>query len=95
MFEEALLSRDIYQCKLTQNILDSKSVLGLETGICSALKYGMNFFWVGFYLVKENQLVLGPFQGPIACLSAAATLARLAVTSRSPVTSPSICGNKD
>jgi GAF domain-containing protein len=27
----------------------------------------MNFFWVGFYLVKENQLVLGPFQGPIAC----------------------------
>jgi GAF domain-containing protein len=27
----------------------------------------MNFFWVGFYLVKDNQLVLGPFQGPIAC----------------------------
>lgn len=35
--------------------------------IASALKYGMNFFWVGFYLVKEEQLVLGPFQGPIAC----------------------------
>jgi len=27
----------------------------------------MNFFWVGFYLVKNNELVLGPFQGPIAC----------------------------
>ena len=27
----------------------------------------MNFFWVGFYLVKEDQLVLGPFQGPVAC----------------------------
>ena len=27
----------------------------------------MNFFWVGFYLVKQNQLVLGPFQGPVAC----------------------------
>ena len=27
----------------------------------------MSFFWVGFYLVKENQLVLGPFQGPVAC----------------------------
>lgn len=25
------------------------------------------FFWVGFYLVKNNQLVLGPFQGPVAC----------------------------
>lgn len=35
--------------------------------ICVALKYGMNFFWVGFYLVKDNQLVLGPFQGPVAC----------------------------
>jgi L-methionine (R)-S-oxide reductase len=35
--------------------------------IASALKYGMNFFWVGFYLVKGNELVLGPFQGPIAC----------------------------
>ncbi len=33
----------------------------------AALKYGMGFFWVGFYLVKENTLVLGPFQGPIAC----------------------------
>ena len=35
--------------------------------ISAALKSGMDFFWVGFYLLKENQLVLGPFQGPIAC----------------------------
>jgi GAF domain-containing protein len=35
--------------------------------ISAALKQGMNFFWVGFYMVKEGQLVLGPFQGPIAC----------------------------
>lgn len=35
--------------------------------IAAALKYGMGFFWVGFYLVKEDELVLGPFQGPIAC----------------------------
>ena len=35
--------------------------------ISAALKEAFNFFWVGFYLVKENQLVLGPFQGPIAC----------------------------
>ncbi len=33
----------------------------------AALKQTMNFFWVGFYIVKDNQLVLGPFQGPIAC----------------------------
>jgi L-methionine (R)-S-oxide reductase len=35
--------------------------------IAAALKQSMNFFWVGFYLVKHDQLVLGPFQGPIAC----------------------------
>jgi len=35
--------------------------------ISAALKETFDFFWVGFYLVKETQLVLGPFQGPIAC----------------------------
>lgn len=35
--------------------------------VCAALKFGMDFFWVGFYLVKDEQLVLGPFQGPVAC----------------------------
>lgn len=35
--------------------------------ICAALKFGLHFFWVGFYLVKSEQLVLGPFQGPVAC----------------------------
>lgn len=33
----------------------------------AALKAGFGFFWVGFYLVKGDELVLGPFQGPIAC----------------------------
>lgn len=35
--------------------------------ISAALHEGMGFWWVGFYLVKGNELVLGPFQGPIAC----------------------------
>ena len=33
----------------------------------AALRQAFGFFWVGFYLVKEEELVLGPFQGPIAC----------------------------
>jgi GAF domain-containing protein len=37
------------------------------SNVTAALRQTMDFFWVGFYLVKENQLVLGPFQGPIAC----------------------------
>lgn len=35
--------------------------------VAAALKEAFGFFWVGFYGVKEGQLVLGPFQGPIAC----------------------------
>jgi GAF domain-containing protein len=33
----------------------------------AALKEVFGFFWVGFYLVRGNELVLGPFQGPVAC----------------------------
>ncbi|MDQ3291015.1 MAG: GAF domain-containing protein [Bacteroidota bacterium] len=35
--------------------------------VMAALKFGLNFFWVGAYLVKDGELVLGPFQGPVAC----------------------------
>src|SRR5579863_7582970 len=43
---------------------DQYAALG---NIISALKYGMNFFWAGLYVVKNNELVLGPFQGTVAC----------------------------
>jgi GAF domain-containing protein len=35
--------------------------------VAAALKEQFNWLWVGFYLVKNNELVVGPFQGPIAC----------------------------
>jgi L-methionine (R)-S-oxide reductase len=35
--------------------------------ITAALKGQFSWLWVGFYLVKEDELVLGPFQGPVAC----------------------------
>lgn len=35
--------------------------------IAAALKEQFGWLWVGFYLVKQDQLVLGPFQGPVAC----------------------------
>jgi GAF domain-containing protein len=34
---------------------------------CALLKEAFNWWWVGFYLVKNQELVLGPFQGPVAC----------------------------
>jgi len=35
--------------------------------VAAVLKEAFGFFWVGFYLAKEGELVLGPFQGPLAC----------------------------
>jgi GAF domain-containing protein len=35
--------------------------------VAAALKQQFSWWWVGFYLVKNNELVLGPFQGPVAC----------------------------
>ena len=35
--------------------------------VAAVLKEAFGFFWVGFYLAKDGQLVLGPFQGPVAC----------------------------
>lgn len=35
--------------------------------VAAALRQSFNFFWVGFYLVQGDELVLGPFQGDIAC----------------------------
>ena len=35
--------------------------------VAAVLKEALGFFWVGFYLKKGDQLVLGPFQGPLAC----------------------------
>ncbi len=35
--------------------------------IAAVLKEALGFFWVGFYIVKDDELVLGPFQGPLAC----------------------------
>jgi L-methionine (R)-S-oxide reductase len=35
--------------------------------VSAVLKETLNFFWVGFYLVKKDELVLGPFQGSLAC----------------------------
>ena len=51
-----------------------EALIGSETdavanmaNFCAALKEAFGWFWIGFYIVREEQLVLGPFQGPIAC----------------------------
>lgn len=48
-------------------VADEKDLVANLSNIAAALRQTMDFFWVGFYIVRQGQLVLGPFQGPIAC----------------------------
>lgn len=61
--------------ELYENLLPQiKSLVECETdeianmaNVSACLKDTFNFWWVGFYRVIDNELVLGPFQGPLAC----------------------------
>lgn len=48
-------------------VCDEPNLVANLANVTAALKQAFGFFWVGFYLVEGNELVLGPFQGPIAC----------------------------
>lgn len=75
MAEELIISasadkQERYQTLIPQIdalVSDEPDLIANLSNIAAALKQAMSFFWVGFYLVKDKQLVLGPFQGPIAC----------------------------
>jgi GAF domain-containing protein len=61
---------DQYQSLLPQikGLLEGETdLIANLANICAALKEQFHWLWVGFYLVKGDQLVLGPFQGPVAC----------------------------
>jgi GAF domain-containing protein len=62
--------KEIYESLLPQVeglISGETDTIANLANIAAVLKEAFGFFWVGFYIKKENQLVLGPFQGPIAC----------------------------
>lgn len=48
-------------------LLGEPNLMANAANMVAALKQAFNFFWVGFYFVDGEELVLGPFQGPIAC----------------------------
>ena len=53
---------------LIKGVLEGETDLVANLGNISAiLKEQFKWWWIGFYLVKEGELVLGPFQGPLAC----------------------------
>lgn len=74
MAEDLLISGETkaekYQSLLPQiaGLLDGETDAIANMGnVCAALKYGLGFFWVGFYLQRGEELVLSAFQGPVAC----------------------------
>ncbi len=62
--------KEIYEAIIPQIkalISDESDLIANLANLSAVLKEAFGFFWVGFYIKKENQLVLGPFQGPLAC----------------------------
>ena len=74
MAEDLLIAKgtkeERYQSLLPQvrGLLEGETdLIANLANICGALKEQFDWLWIGFYLVKNDELVLGPFQGPVAC----------------------------
>lgn len=75
MAEDLIINRAVSKAEQYQSLLPQiEGLLYGETdfvanmaNVSAALKEQFGWFWVGFYLVKNEELVLGPFQGPVAC----------------------------
>ncbi|HEX7412571.1 MAG TPA: GAF domain-containing protein [Bacteroidia bacterium] len=53
--------------QVTSLVKGEEDMIANLANITAAIKQTFGFYWVGFYLVKNNELVLGPFQGTLAC----------------------------
>ena len=52
-----------------QNLIKGETdTVAVMANVCAAIHQEMGFFWTGFYRVQGDELVLGPFQGPVACM---------------------------
>ena len=74
MAEDLIISKGSKSEKYEELIPQIRALIMYESdsianmaNVAAALKQTFDFFWVGFYILREDQLVLGPFQGPIAC----------------------------
>ncbi len=75
MAEDLNINRQLAKDELYRSLLPQLKALteGEEdrianmANVAAVLKEAFQFWWIGFYLVKDGELVLGPFQGPVAC----------------------------
>lgn len=66
----SMTKEEKYQSVLPQIeslLKDEDDIIANMANVAAVLKEVFGFFWVGFYRVNENDMVLGPFQGPVAC----------------------------
>lgn len=71
LYVTAGVSRDVNYAEvlpqLTSLLSDESDLVANLANTAAVLREAFGFFWVGFYLMKDGELVLGPFQGPLAC----------------------------
>lgn len=74
MAEDLIIAQGSKEEKYAQLVPQIKALIEGESDVianmgnmCAALKEQFGWLWVGFYMVKNDELVLGPFQGPVAC----------------------------
>jgi GAF domain-containing protein len=89
IINKTLSKPERYKSLLPQikSLIDGENDLMANLGnICAALKYSMdNFLWVGFYFKQGEELVQGPFQGPVVCT-------RIKILDRSSHRPNGVCG---
>ena len=65
------MKEETYKLLVSQiaSLIDGeKDAIAVMSKVAAAIHQTMGFWWTGFYRVVDNELVLGPFQGPVACM---------------------------
>ncbi len=100
MAEELIISRGASRKQAYEELLpqiqsviaDESDLIANLANIAAMLREAFGFFWVGFYRMKESELVLGPFQGPLACTRIALDrgVCGAAATRKAPILVPDV-----
>ena len=59
---------ELLTCQIRSLIEGETDAVAVMSNVAAAIHQTMGFWWTGFYRVVNNELVLGPFQGPVACM---------------------------
>ena len=66
--EEKIEKYRLLTAQIRALIEGENDVIAVMANICAAIHETMGFFWTGFYRIQGGELILGPFQGPVACM---------------------------